>query len=40
MAADPAFAAHYAAFVQEMVYGEVCEFERGISTVEGLADGL
>jgi predicted nucleotidyltransferase component of viral defense system len=40
MAADPGFAARYAAFLRDMVYGEPYEFETALLTVESLARRL
>lgn len=40
MTDDPAFAERYATFLRDMVYGEVSEFDRAISSVLGLAGRL
>ncbi len=40
LATDDRFAAHYAAFLLNMVYGEAPDFKTALTTVSALADGL
>jgi hypothetical protein len=40
LATDDRFASHYAAFLRDMVYGEVPDFRTALATISALADGL
>jgi hypothetical protein len=40
LATDDRVAAHYAAFLRDMVYGEAQGFKTALTTVSALADGL
>jgi hypothetical protein len=40
LASDDRFAADYATFLRDMVYGEAPDFETALGTVSGLADRL
>jgi hypothetical protein len=40
LATDDRFASHYAAFLRDMVYGEVPDYKTALATVSELADGL
>jgi hypothetical protein len=40
LATDDRFASYYAAFLRDMVYGEVPDFRTALATISALADGL